>query len=342
MTHRTFALVLSSLLVVAVACSSSPIIHCTSATASVNGPCLPARAQTPQPTRAAHSPAPSHASQPNKVVVIVMENSPYDTIANNPALPFIHGTIAPRSEVLTQMYADSAPSLPNYVWMTAGQSCGSDGSDSAWDRTCPSLFDQLDKRGIGWTVFAEGYPGDAGTCFTGVSSDAASNDYARKHVPPLLFTSTSSGTACTDHVRNFPNDTPADGSPPVNNFAHVRLPTVTFVIPNLCHDMHNASAQCGAGGGGQLAGDRWLQLNWGSLLTDAGPEGAVILTWDEGETAGEHIATFVGGKHLLATGSDGRRFDHSSTLRAIEDAFGLPCLAGACHAAPLPILVAAR
>ena len=314
------------LLVVATACSSAIT---TSPTPT-----------SPTATAASHTPnAPSSLVQPTKIVVVVMENSPYDSIAGNSALPFVHGTIAPKSVALTQMHADSAPSLPNYVWMAAGQSCGAAGSDSAWGRTCPSVFDQLDLRGIGWTVFAEGYPGGAGSCFTGVSSDASFSDYARKHVPLLLFTSTSSGSTCTNHVRNFPNDTPADGSAPVNSFAGVHLPALTFVIPNLCHDMHNAASACGAAGGGQLGGDRWLRLNWASLIRDAGPNGAVILTWDEGDAFDGHIATFVGGQNLAASGSDGRAFDHSSTLRAIEGAFGLPCLAGACKAAPLPVLL---
>lgn len=331
MTRRTPALALL-LLVLAAACSSTSTA--TSATPL-----------SPTPATISHTPKPTASTpgQPDKIVVVVMENSPYDTITSNSALHFINGTIQPNTIVLTQMHADSAPSLPNYVWMAAGQSCGADGSDSAWDRTCPSLFDQMDKRGIGWTVFAEGYPGGAGSCFTGVSSDTASNDYVRKHVPPLLFSSTSAGTACTTHVQNFPDDIPADGSAPANNFKDVHLPALTFVIPNLCHDMHNAASQCGTAQGGQPGGDLWLSRNWASLLQDAGPRGVVILTWDEGESSSEHIATFIGGAPVPNGGGtqDGHSYDHSSLLRAIEDALGLPCLSGACKASPLPIQIPA-
>jgi hypothetical protein len=333
MSRRTPALALSLLLMGAAACSDSEVSSFPTPTFI-------------SPTASTHTPKPTAAlpTQPKKIVVIVMENSPYDTIVGNTALHFIHDTIAPNTIALTQMHANSAPSLPNYVWMAAGQSCGADGSDSAWDRTCPSLFDQMDKHGVGWTVFAEGYPGGTGSCFTGVSSDTASNDYARKHVPPLLFSSTSTGTACTSHVRNFPNDTPADGSAPVDNFKGVHLPALTFVIPNLCHDMHNTASQCGAAQGDQPGGDLWLNRNWASLIQSAGPQGAVILTWDEGETSTEHIATFIGGAPVPSKGGtqDGRTYDHSSTLRAIEDALGLPCLAGACKATPLPILIPAK
>ena len=332
MTRRTPTLTISVLLLAA-ACSSTS----TGVSAAPPSPTQTAASHTPKPTVAA-------PTQPDKIVVVVMENSPYDTIAGNPALHFIGGTIAPQTLTLTQMHADSAPSLPNYVWMAAGQSCGADGSDTAFDRTCPSLFDQMDRKGIGWTVYAEGYPGGAGSCFTGVSSDTASNDYARKHVPSLLFSSTSAGAACTSHVKNFPNDTSADGSAPVNNFKGVHLPALTFVIPNLCHDMHNSALQCGAAQGGQAGGDLWLSRNWASLTQDAGPHGVVILTWDEGQPGSEHIATFIGGAGTSAIGGtqDGHAYDHSSTLRAIEDALGLPCLAGACGATPLPILIPAN
>lgn len=331
MTRRTPALALP-LLLVAAACSAAP----TAATPTPAHTRTLATA-TSSPT---HSQAPA-ATQPNKIVIVVMENSPYGAVVGDPTLHFINDQIAPTTIALTQMHSNSFPSLPNYVWMAAGQSCGSDGSDSAWDRTCPSLFDQMEKKGIGWTTFAEGYPGGSGSCFTGVSSDTASNDYARKHVPPLLFKSTSAGSACTKHVMNFPNDTPADGSAPVSNFKGTALPALSFVIPNLCHDMHNSASQCGAALGGRSAGDRWLSLNWDPLLKDAGPNGVVILTWDEGESASGHIAAFIGGAAVPATGGtrDAHQYDDSSLLRAVEDALGLPCLAGACHATPLPIQI---
>ncbi len=276
------------------------------------------------------------SSQPSKIVLIVMENHGYDEIVGNRDARFINDTIVPASLSLTDMHADAHPSLPNYVWMAAGDACGAT-SDSDWGRTCRSVYDQMLGAGVPWTVYAEGYPGGPTACSLVDYSDASTLDYARKHDPPLLFASTSAGAACNEHVRNVPGDVVADGAPPTAGFAGLTLPAFTVVIPNQCHDMHDEASECGAAGGGVAGGDRWLELNWPDLLADAGPHGVVILTWDESESGDAPIPTFIAGQAITGGTTDANRYDHASTLRAIEDAFGLPCLAGACDARPLPI-----
>jgi hypothetical protein len=266
-----------------------------------------------------------------------MENAAYESVIGNQAMPYLNETIVPGALSLSHMQANAHPSLPNYVWMAAGTACGASDDDD-WGVTCPSVYDQLLDARIGWRVYAEGYPGGAASCDRAASSDTLSNDYARKHVPPLLFARTSSGAACTAHVVDFPHDTPADASPPVANFGHVVLPAFTVVIPNLCHDGHNDADECGAAHGGDAGEDEWLRLNWADLLHAAGPDGVVILTWDEGDGDAQRIVTLIDGQRLGRAGEqDAGTFDHASTLRAIQDAFGLPCLAASCDAEPLPI-----
>jgi len=66
----------------------------------------------------------------------------------------------------------------------------------------------------------------------------------------------------------------------------------------------------------------------------------VILTWDESDGDDPSIATLIGGEELAGVGTtNGDAFDHGSILRAIEDAFGLPCLEAACDAKPIPLEV---
>lgn len=317
-----------TLLFAAAACSSAP---------------PPGVAKVTRASAAGVAPASSRAvvpSKPASIVLVIMENASSSDVVGNRSMPFLNHVLAPHALSLTDMHGDGHPSLPNYVWMTAGDSCGAV-SDADWGRTCRSLFDQLDAVGIGWTTYAEGYPGTASACSLAALSDTAANDYARKHVPPLLFTSTSEDAACAHHVRNFPGDRVADGAPPSASFHDVALPPFTIVVPNLCHDMHNSASACGAAGGGPAAADAWLRLNWPDLLADAGSQGAVILTWDESDGGDPPIPTFIGGEDLAGAGTtDGGHFDHASVLRGIEDAFGLPCLAGACTAHPVPLHVA--
>lgn len=319
---------LLSILAVLVSCSSTPaVVSPPRTTASI-----------PPPTTSA-PPGPTFA-QPSKIVLVIMENHSYDQILGSSQMPFLNSAIVPHAISLTHMQEDSSPSLPNYAWMSAGTACGSEGSDMAFDLTCRSVFDQMDAAGIPWMVFAEGYGGTPASCDLSQFTPAdPENDYARKHVPPLLFASTSSKMACTRHMANFPRDTPGDGAPPVANFSAVHLPAFTIVVPNLCHDMHNDAAACGSAGGGPQAADVWLRFNWRDLIEDAGPQGTVILTWDESEGADPTIPTFVAGERVPGGIDVGRPSDHGSTLRAIQDAFGLPCLQDSCHATPLPVQV---
>jgi hypothetical protein len=313
------AAAIAVLLIATAACSSPPPPRAASSTAAPSNGGKPAAS----PTKSA------------SIVLVIMENQSYAGVVGSAAMPFLNHVLVPTALILTDMHGDGHPSLPNYVWMSAGQSCGA-ASDGDWDRTCRSLFDQLDTAAVGWTTFAEGYPGTAHAC----SLATTWGDYVRKHVPPLLFAATSKGVACTYHVKNFPGERIADLAPPTASFHDVTLPSFTIVVPNVCHDMHNGASECGAAGGGATAADTWLRLNWRDLVADAGPRGAVILTWDESDGGDPPIPTFVAGERLIDAGTtDSARFDHASTLRAIEDALGLPCLAGACSARPVPIRI---
>jgi hypothetical protein len=266
---------------VAAAVAGAMALAACSSGSSATSPTAPATSSggnhpTPSPRKSHTGPM---LVQPDHVVLVIMENHSLGDIVGSAEAPFINRTLMPNSIDLTSMKADSSPSLPNYVWMSAGSDCGSAGSDSAWDRTCRSAFDQMNAKGVKWTTYVEDYPGGPNMCSTAVSSDAASNNYARKHNPPLLFTSTSAGTACTDHVRDFPGDTVNDNAAPAVNFEGVKLPPFSVVVPNLCHDMHNPAMQCGSAGGGIGAGDTWLSSNWRALIDGAGAGGVVIVTW---------------------------------------------------------------
>ena len=69
-------------------------------------------------------------------------------------------------------------------------------------------------------------------------------------------------------------------------------------------------------------------------MLNAGAE--VILTWDEGNSSDEHVATIAiggtaAGRHRLT------RYTHPSLLAGLEDAWSLPRLNAAQTATPLPI-----
>src|SRR5262249_14583158 len=144
--------------------------------------------------------------------------------------------------------------------------------------------------------------------FAGYSEDlpstgslaCVSGEYARKHVPWTNF-------------RNVPS---AD-SRPLRRFPRTlaRLPTVSFVIPNLCHDMHD----CSVG-----TGDRWLRAHLHRYAAWAlKHDSLLIVTWDEDDgTVANHIPTIFYGP-MVRPGRYAQRITHYGVLRTIEAAYGL-------------------
>jgi hypothetical protein len=107
-----------------------------------------------------------------------------------------------------------------------------------------------------------------------------------------------------------------------------RLPTYAWITPNLCDDGHD----CGVG-----AGDHFLAGTLPALLRELGPHGLIVITWDEGSSEqgccggarGGHIATIVAGPDVRRGARMQRPIDHYGVLATIEQALGLPALAGA-------------
>jgi acid phosphatase len=116
------------------------------------------------------------------------------------------------------------------------------------------------------------------------------------------------------------------------NYAH--LPTVSFVIPDMCNDMHD----CGV-----AAGDAWAHKKLDHYVSWARTHNSLLLvTFDEDNGSSEnHIATFVVGAGVPATTSD-RRIDHYDLLRTLEEMYGLPPLGKAADAEPITDVWGAR
>jgi acid phosphatase len=93
--------------------------------------------------------------------------------------------------------------------------------------------------------------------------------------------------------------------------------TVNFVVPNICHDMHD----CSVG-----SGDAWLAQNVPAIQSfDSANNGLLIITFDEGSGSGNHIPTIINGP-MVNVGKYDQNVTHYSVLRLIESTFGLPLI----------------
>ncbi|MER7273970.1 alkaline phosphatase family protein [Dactylosporangium sp. NPDC000244] len=250
----------------------------------------------------------SPAPRPDHVVVVVMENKRYDSVIGHPRTPYI-SSLARRGANFTDAYGETHPSQPNYLALFSGSTQG------VTDNTCirrtfdaPNLGRQLLDAGLTFTGYAEALP------FAGYAG-CSSGTYVRRHNPWVDFANVPPGLnrPLTDLPRNWD-----------------RLPTVAFVVPDLCHDMHD----CPKGDA-----DAWLRRTLGSYADWAETHNSLlILTFDEDNgTDGNHIPTVVLGAGVRPGDRVGR-VDHYAILRTIEDAYGLPPLGAAAQATPLKVL----
>jgi acid phosphatase len=242
--------------------------------------------------------------EPTHTVVVVMENHSYADIIGNSAAPFIN-TLASRGALFTRSYAITHPSQPNYLALFSGSTHGVT-DDSCPNRfTAPNLAADLSTAGKSFAGYAEDLPG-AG------SPVCSAGEYARKHAP----------------WTNFSN-VPGSDSLPFTSFPadFARLPTVSFVIPNLCHDMHD----CSIG-----TGDAWLRAHVGGYASWAlRHHSLLILTWDEDDgSQNNHIATIFVGQQVRP-GRYAQPVNHYNVLATIEAAYGLPRDGQAATATPI-------
>jgi hypothetical protein len=239
------------------------------------------------------------------IVIVVMENRSYSEIIGNRRAPFINA-LARRGALFTASYAVTHPSEPNYLALFSGSTHGVTSDRCPITLRGRNLAAELLAAGLSFTGYAEDLPAPG-------SLACARGEYARKHVPWTDFT-----------------DVPRLVSQPFDRFParHLRtLPTVSFVIPNLCHDMHNCSV---------AAGDRWVRIHLAGYARWAMTHSSLlILTWDEDDgSVPNHITTIFVGQQVRP-GRYRQPITHYNVLRTIEQALGLPRLGRSATAAPI-------
>jgi acid phosphatase len=229
------------------------------------------------------------------IVVVVLENKAPSDVDGRAAPTLTR--LGRRYARLTNYYAVAHPSLPNYLALISGSTHGvrDDCTDCAFSG--PTIGDTLTAAGRTWAAYAEGYP--------------SSPRFAKRHVPFLYFAGNVS------RVR------------PLAAFRVSALPDFAFVVPDLCHDMHDCSVR---------TGDRWLTRFLPELLDV--PRTAVFVVFDEDDgSASNRVPAFVLGTavrpHAVATA----RLSHYSLLRTIEDNWHLPRIGRSAPASPIPAAI---
>jgi phosphatidylinositol-3-phosphatase len=258
-------------------------------------------AVAPAPSASPRKPKPKG---PDHVVIVVEENESQAMPATD--VPYL-ASLERHGANFTHAYAETHPSQPNYLALFSGSTHGVTTDACPQPFHSANLASQITGAGRTFAGYAESLPSPG---YTGCRSGT----FARKHTPWMDFTNVPA--AATRPFGRFPQ----------RNFAS--LPTISFVVPNLCNAMHDCPV---------AAGDAWLQANLGAYAAWAKTHNSLlIVVFDEADAAAatNRIPLVVYGQHVK-TGTYRTRVDHYSVLRTIEDLYGLPCLGQACTAKPL-------
>nr|WP_201299930.1 alkaline phosphatase family protein [Streptomyces mexicanus] len=237
---------------------------------------------------------------PDHVGVVVFENHAYGQVIGSSSAPYLH-SLKSGGANLTQFYAETHPSQPNYFALFSGStqgitddSCYTPGFSSA-----PNLASEQLAAGRTWASYNESLPSQG-------STTCSSGTYARKHNPWFGFSNVPTSSAKT--FAQFPTD-------------YSTLPQLSFVIPNLCSDMHDCSVS---------TGDTWLKNNLGAYATWAKTHNSLlVVTFDEDDRlSGNRIPTVLYGQPVTPGSSSSTTYNHYDLLRTLEDTQGLGSHAG--------------
>ncbi|QKC81186.1 acid phosphatase [Mesorhizobium sp. NZP2077] len=216
------------------------------------------------------------------VVVVIMENHTFEQISlAGRAAPYLN-KLAKGGALFDRSYGVAHPSQPNYFALFSGLTQGVH-DDGMHGFAAPNLAARLRAHGKTFTGYVE-----AGS--------------PRKHNPWESFADAKGFEKSLAHL---PRD-------------YARLPSVSFVIPNLENDMHDGTIQ---------TADTWLKTHLGGYAAWSKKNNSLlIVTFDEDDYHTEnHIFTVFYGSGI-ESGRYSERIDHYSVLRTIEDIESIPPL----------------
>jgi hypothetical protein len=260
------------------------------------------------------NPAPNGLNGIKTVFVILMENHNWSSIQNNANCPYIN-SLLPNASYANRYFTAPGihPSEPNYIWLIAGDNFGirNDALPSVNHiNSTNNLFTLLDAAGIPWKSYQENISGT--DC-----PDINNYPYAARHNPFVFFDSVRGNLDyCISHIRPYP-ELAAD-------LANKNTGRFNFITPNLTNDMHDTAPGSSSS---RKQGDDWLAREVPKILNSSAyaDGGLLIITWDEGSNDSDGPIGLI----LLSPRAKGGGYNnnihytHSSTLRTIQDIFGV-------------------
>lgn len=248
----------------------------------------------------------------DRIAIIYFENTDFDKALGDPNF----AALAKQGITLTNYYATTHPSQPNYIASISGDNFGMDNDDlTQIPGNVSTVIDLLEARGISWAEYEEDMPATGYTGFAYPNPVTQANMYVRKHNPAVSY---------------IVNQTPARLSKMKNttlfyeDLKNNALPQWMFITPNMTSDGHDSSIT--------VAGE-WAHGFVQPLLNNTNfmQKTLLLITWDENETytdKNQVLGILLGDavpRELVGT-IDSNYYDHYSEAATVEANWGLHTL----------------
>jgi hypothetical protein len=280
--------------------------------------------------------------QYDHVFLIILENEVSGSVIGSQYAPMLNA-MAQDYGLATNYTGVGDPSEPNYVGMLGGDTFGLSSDDPYWfpghTLNASNLLSELEGAGKTWRGYFQNmpYPGYRGYCYPDKCNGIpdADTQYVSKH----------------NGIVNFANlQTPSELAKmyPITqlsaDLAAGTISNLSYIVPDECHDMHGAPPWCVDSGSASSVQQTFLTAQadayLGSLVnaitgSTTWPTGnnAIIVTFDEGNTAKSRVNTIVITNHGPRGVTDKTSYNHYSLLASLQATFGgLTCLVNSCSA----------
>lgn len=249
--------------------------------------------------------------RPDHVVVVIEENKSFGEIIGSPSAPYINA-LAQRGAVLTNFFAITHPSQPNYLALFAGSTLGVQDNSCPHSFSGPNLAAALAEKGLTFGIYSESMPS---TGFTGCHDEL----YKRKHNPVPNWQGAGGLDAKLNMTfEEFPKD-------------YAALPTIAWVVPNQDNDMHNGHLEDSV-----PAGDAWLKINMDAYVDWAMKHNSLlIIVWDEDDRSERNRIPAILVGPMVKPGTYDQKLTLYSLLRTMLDMYGLKRFGEAKTASPI-------
>ncbi|MFR9797716.1 alkaline phosphatase family protein [Streptomyces sp. MS06] len=283
------------------------------------------------PVAAPAPPAPPVSKVPgyDHVFMVMMENTDYSEIMNDPAdTPFIHSLMS-EGATMTDAHAVYHPSDENYLAVAGGDTYAH-GATYWPDINSPerNLGDTVEAVGKTWKAYEQGI---GSPCNAG--KGGADSYYEPDDAPFINYTDISGDAArCAAHLFDTTQlTTDLQSAATTPNFSWIAA-----------DDYYDGEASGNGSAKSLRTQDGWLRQTLAPVMSSPAwtrQRSLILLTWDESAGEGyDHVATVaVGSQGTVPAGTTSpRHYDHYGIGRTIEDALGLPGLtANDTYATPL-------